>query len=59
MDKAIINAVIKKIKEDLVNGQPKELREFLYKVYKGEADVCDLVDYAGIEISFSAKDNKQ
>ena len=55
MDRYIINAVIKKIKDDLVNGSPTALEELLYKVYCGEAGVCELADFADIKIEFSFK----
>lgn len=55
MEQHIINAVINKIKDDLVNGSPADLEELLYKVYCGEAGVCDLVDFAHIKIEFKSK----
>lgn len=55
MDRYIINAVIKKIKDDLVNGSSADLEELLLKVYSGEAGVCDLVDFADIKIEFKSK----
>ena len=59
MDRYIINAVIKKIKDDLVNGSPTALEELLYKVYCGEAGVCDLVDFANIKVEFKNKNNEE
>lgn len=52
MEQYIINAAIKKIKEDLVNGSPHGLEELLSKVYRGEAGVCELVDFADIKVEF-------
>ncbi|MGL5261108.1 MAG: hypothetical protein ACRC9P_01860 [Bacteroides sp.] len=55
MEQYIINAAIKKIKEDLVNGSPHGLEELLSKVYRGEAGVCELADFADIKIEFNFK----
>ena len=60
MEQYIINAVIKKVKEDLVNGSSRDLEKLLSKVYRGEAGVCELADFADIkvEFNFKSKDNE-
>lgn len=58
MDRCIINGVIKKIKDDLVSGNQAGLEKLLFEVYKGEANVCDLVDYADITVEFEFKKQK-
>ena len=55
MEQYIINAVIKKIKEDLVNGSPHDLEKLLSNVYRGEEGVCELVDFADIKVEFKFK----